>query len=166
MRTRVILALLCELGACGGASSDQNATPAPDTATPAAPAAQPTTQPMAEVDVTIATDTRSYRAGDPVELRITNKSSRRYTFNPCMRALEREDDSGADKWTEVKEDRMCTMIAHVLEPNSTRNERTELGEEIGPGRYRMVLRFANDAPAAKPQSLTLYTMPFSVTSTR
>ena len=120
----------------------------------------------------IATDTRSYRPGDPVELRITNNSTRRFTYNPCTRTLEREDDGVAGRWAEVKEDRMCAMIAHFLEPNTTREERTELGEELGPGRYRMLVRFTNDAPATKARqsaaaaNVTAYTQPFTVTSTR
>jgi hypothetical protein len=171
MRKLLILACLGQLGACGGASSDQNTTPAPDTVVPAAPAVRPDTQPMPQPDVTIATDTRSYRAGDPVALKITNSSTRRFTYNPCTRTLEREDDGVAGKWAEVKEDRMCTMIAHVLDPNSTRNEQTELGEELAPGRYRMLVRFANDSPsrarkATDAVSVTAYSAPFTVTSTR
>ncbi len=166
MRTLLVLVALAQLGACGGASSDENNAPAPDTAIPATPLTQPDTQPMPQSDVTIATDTRTYRAGDPVELKIINASTRRFTFNPCTRTLEREDDAVADKWTEVKEDRMCTMIAHVLDPNATRNERTELGEELGPGRYRMLVHFASDDSAAKAVTVTAYTRPFTVTSTR
>lgn len=166
MRTLLILAMAGQLAACGGASSDQDTTPAADTAAPSAPVAPPDTQPVRLPDVLIATDTRTYRAGDPVELRIINRSTRRFTYNPCTRTLERQDESGTDTWAEVKEDRMCTMIAHVLEPNSKRTEQTELGEGLAPGRYRMLVRFANDVPAAKSANVSAYTMPFTLTSTR
>jgi hypothetical protein len=164
MRNLLVLAFL-GLGACGGPSADQNATPTPDT-TPPPPASRPDTLPVPHMDISIATDTRTYRAGDPVELRIINGSSRRFTYNPCTRTLEREDDAGADKWSAVKEDRMCTMIAHVLDPNATRNERTELGEDLAPGTYRMLVAFASDNPADSAARVTAYTRPFTVTSTR
>ena len=165
MRNLLILAFL-GLGACGGTSADQNTTPAPDTIAAPAPAPQRDTQPAPAMDVTVATDTRSYRAGDPVELRIVNSSARRFTFNPCTRTLEREDDAGVDKWSVVKEDRMCTMIAHVLDPKTTRNERTELGEDLAPGNYRMLVTFASDSPATSAVKVIAYTLPFRVTSTR
>jgi hypothetical protein len=165
MRNLFVLAFV-GLGACGQTAGDQNTTPAPDTAAAPAPATRPDSQPAPLMDVTITTDTRTYRPGDPVELRITNSSARRFTFNPCTRTLEREDEAGVDRWSVVKEDRMCTMIAHVLDPNSTRNERTELGEELGPGTYRMVVAFASDSPAPNAVRVTAYTQPFTVTSTR
>ena len=121
---------------------------------------------MSSASITVVTDTRTYRPGDPVELRIRNSDSRGYTFNPCTRTLEREKEDAPDSWAEFKEERMCTMIAHVLEPNSSRVERTELGEELPPGRYRMLLRFSSAAPAAKESHVTAYTQPFTVTSTR
>lgn len=165
MRNLLLLALGLA-GACGGASSDHDTTPAPDTTAPHVEAPRPDSQPTRPADVTVTTDTRSYRAGDPVELRIVSHSASRFTYNPCTRTLEREDDGVADSWTEVKEERMCTMVAHVLDPDSTRIERTELGEELGPGRYRMLVRFASDKPAPRAVSVTAYTMPFTVTSTR
>jgi hypothetical protein len=121
---------------------------------------------MPSASITVATDTRTYRPGDPVELRIRNGESGSYTFNPCTRTLEREQEGAAGSWAEVKEDRMCAMIAHVLDPNSSRVERTELGEELPPGRYRMLLRFSSAAPAARASHVTVYTQPFTVTSTR
>lgn len=121
---------------------------------------------MPSSPITVSTDTRTYRPGDPVELRIKNGEAGSYTFNPCTRTLERENEDAVGSWSQVKEDRMCTMIAHVLEPNSSRVERTELGEELQPGRYRMLLRFSSAAPAAKASHVTAYTQPFTVTSTR
>ena len=157
--------VLALLWACGGSPPRETESQAPDSATPAPPPAADTT-PMPLSAITVSTDTRTYRPGDPVELRIRNSDSGSYTFNPCTRTLEREQDEVADQWTEVKEERMCTMIAHVLDPNSSRVERTELGEELSPGRYRMLLRFSSAAPAARASQVTAYTQPFTVTSTR
>ena len=115
-------------------------------------------------DITLATDARSYRAGDPVELRIANKTTTRFTYNPCTRRLERQDDEGTDKWTPVKEDRICTMVAHVLEPNASRVAKTELGEELTAGSYRMIVQFIADG-SAKALKVDVYAY-FTVTSTR
>ena len=154
MRNLFVLAFV-GLGACGQTAGDQNTTPAPDTAAAPAPATRPDSQPAPLMDVTITTDTRTYRPGDPVELRITNSSARRFTFNPCTRTLEREDEAGVDRWSVVKEDRMCTMIAHVLEAKSTRTEKTELSEGLAPGRYRVVVVFTEDDPAAGAAAKTV-----------
>lgn len=165
MRKVFLIALLAQTG-CGGGSSRQPETPADTATTPPAvnPSQQDTIARMS--DISITTDTRSYRPGDPVELRIVSRSAMRYTYNPCTRLLEREDDEVRDTWTPVKEDRICTMVAHVLEPNATRVEQTELGEDLPPGSYRMIVEFNADAPRAKPMQVKLYTLPFKVTSTR
>lgn len=158
----LLLALLC---ACGGSAPREAETEVPDTATPSpAPVVDATPKPSAAV--TVVTDTRTYRPGDPVELRITNGTAGSFTFNPCTRTIERENENAVDSWSEVKEERMCAMIAHVLDANSTRVERTELGEEMQPGRYRMLLRFSSAGPAARASHVTAYTQPFTVTSTR
>ena len=163
-RTLFLLALLSQAG-CGGGSSQQDATPSADT-TPAAPSSASQMDSTSRTsDITITTDTRTYRPGDPVELRIASKSATRFTYNPCTRLLEREDEEGVDKWTPVKEERMCTMVAHVLEPNASRVEKTELGEDLPPGSYRIIVRFISDTPAAKATQMDIYTY-FKVTSTR
>ncbi len=159
----VIAALLW---ACGGSSPREVESQAPDSATPAPPPASSDTTPMSSASITVVTDTRTYRPGDPVELRIRSTDTGSYTFNPCTRKLERENENAVDSWSEVREERMCAMIAHVLDPNSSRVERTELGEELAPGRYRMLLRFSSAAPAARASHVTVYTQPFTVTSTR
>lgn len=109
--------------------------------------------------VTIATDRRSYRAGDPVELRIVNETAQGYTYNPCTRVVERQQDSG---WTPVQEDRICTMIAHMLEPNATRVERTELGEQLAPGTYRLLVQFTADDARPGAKAVLAYSQPISV----
>jgi hypothetical protein len=167
MTVRILLCLaLVAQASCGG-SAPREETPAADTTT-AAPAPTPSQPDSASrmSDITMTTDTRTYRPGDPVELRIVSKATTRFTYNPCTRQLEREDDEATDKWTPVKEERMCTMVAHVLEPNASRVEQTELGEDLPPGTYRMIVEFIADAPKAKAMQVKLYTMPFKVTSTR
>ena len=95
-------------------------------------------------DITVRTDKQAYRPGEIVQLTIVNNSASKYTYNPCTRIVERDS---AGTWTPVREDRMCTMIAHLLEPKQTTNEATEMAEGIAPGRYRLVLSFADDDPA-------------------
>ena len=120
---------------------------------------QPDTPVTRTPTVTIATDRRSYRAGDPVELRVVNETAGSYTYNPCTRIVERQSDS---TWTAVKEDRICTMIAHVLEPNATRVERTELGEELKPGTYRLLVQFTRENAGAGAKPLSAYSAPIVV----
>jgi len=158
MNKRLLLALAFAT-ACGGSSQRADTTSA-DSAEPAPPVAQPDTQMPKIPTVTIATDRRSYRAGDPVELRVVNETADTFTYNPCMRVVERQSDS---TWTEVKEERICTMIAHMLEPNARRTERTELGEDLPPGTYRILLRFTPDTPATRAKAVNARSEPITVT---
>lgn len=160
MNKRHLLTTLALVTACGGGSSQRADTAAADTVLPEPPpAVQPDTQPRIPT-VTIATDRKSYRAGDPVELRVVNETGNGYTYNPCTRIVERQTDS---TWTAVKEERICTMIAHMLEPNASRVERTELGEELPPGTYRILVRFAPDTPAARARPIDARSEPITVT---
>ena len=160
MNSRQLLILLAFVSACGGGPPQQADTASTDSVLPApAPVVQPDTQPKMPT-VTIATDRKSYRAGDPVELRVVNETANSYTYNPCMRVVERQNDS---TWTEVKEERICTMIAHVLDANARRVERTELGEELTPGTYRILVRFSLDTPAARAQPVDARSEPITVT---
>lgn len=158
-----LFAALAAILACGGEPPRQRAGSAGDTASPAPDTvARIDTTPKASPPIAIATDLRSYRPGDPVQLRITNTTDARYTFNPCTRTIEQRADS-ADNWTVIKEERICTMIAHVLEPKSTRSERTELAETLSPGTYRLAIAFSPDQPAARTKGVTGYTVPITVT---
>ena len=155
-------AILVILIACGGdparrpdVSGADSVAPVPDSTM------KRDTQSKAPEPVRIATDLRSYRAGDPVELRITNTTATTYTFNPCMRVIQQQTGDAAS-WAEIKEERICTMIAHMLEPNATRSERTELGEALKPGTYRLMIRFTPDSPGARG-SVAAYTAPITVT---
>lgn len=115
---------------------------------------------MATASITIRTDRSSYRATDPVTLTIVNGTGSQYFYNPCTRVLERE--SGGS-WSEVREERMCTMIAHVLDARATRTESTDLGESLTAGRYRMAVQFTEEAPAGQQsRSVRAVTAPFTV----
>jgi hypothetical protein len=109
--------------------------------------------------LTVRTDKESYRPGETVKLTIVSASTARYTYNPCQRIVERESAGG---WTAVREDRMCTMIAHLLEPKQTRNEETEMAEGIEPGRYRLVIHFTEDSPSGVSRSVRAATAPLTV----
>ena len=160
MHNRQLIFTLVLVAACAGGGRPAD-TASSDTALPEPPAVtQPDTMPTKVPMVTLETDRRSYRAGDPVELRIVNETSSSYTYNPCTRTVERESGSA---WSEVKEDRICTMIAHMLGPDTTRVERTELAEHLTPGTYRIAVRFSNDTPGAKPASVVAYSQPITVT---
>jgi hypothetical protein len=158
MSNRALVLALAFATTCGGSQPGADTTATTPEPEPA-PITQPDTQVTRTPTVTIATDRKSYRAGDPVELRVVNGTANSYTYNPCMRIVERQSDS---TWSEVKEDRICTMIAHLLEPNANRMERTELGEELKPGTYRLLLRFTNDSPRAGAESVTAYSEPIVV----
>lgn len=69
-------------------------------------------------------------------LTLVNPTGNSYAYNPCTRLLEREV-GGA--WVERRENRICTMIAHILSPRTSRSEKTELSSGLEPGRYRVVL---------------------------
>jgi hypothetical protein len=122
-------------------------TPAPGApGSPAAPGPRgDTTNSVLADSLTLRTDKSSYRAGDPLGLTLVNRSGSKFAYNPCTRLLER-DSSGT--WTAVRENRMCTMIAHILEGKQTRPERTELADSLAAGRYRVVLLLTEEPPVA------------------
>lgn len=156
--------LLCALlAACNGQPPRRVDTSSPaGGAPPAETAAKPDTQARARDPILIATDRRSYRPGDPVELRITNTTRTTYSFNPCTRTVEQQGP-GAQGWSAITEDRVCTMVAHMLEPNATRAERTELGEQLKPGTYRLAIRFVPDSQTERSGAVLGYSPPITVT---
>jgi hypothetical protein len=96
--------------------------------------------------VLLRTDKAQYRAGEKVTLTFENKSGSKYTFNPCSRSLEREQNGS---WVAVPDPgRMCTMEAWVLDAHGTRSGDTELDSPLDAGRYRIVVRMSPDAPNA------------------
>ena len=108
--------------------------------------------------VRVTTDKQSYRPGETVKLTIASSATARFTYNPCTRIVERETASG---WTAVREERICTMVAHLLEPRQTNDEQTEMAEGIEPGRYRLVLQFTDDTPGVS-RSVRAATAPLTV----
>ena len=129
----------CRSGA--PASGDSTSTPSP---TPAANTSASAT--VKSDSVLLRTDKSQYRAGEKVTLTFENKSSSKYTFNPCSRSLEREQ-SGS--WVAVPDaGRMCTMEAWVLDARGTRTGDTELDSPLDAGRYRIVVRMSPDTPNA------------------
>jgi hypothetical protein len=108
----------------------------------------------------LRTDKDSYRAGESMTLTFVNPTPNRYTYNPCTRTLEREVGS---TWREIQEMRMCTMIAHILEPRSSRVERTELTEGLEPGRYRVIVALTEESTSTPSRSVRATSAPITVT---
>ncbi|HYC53051.1 MAG TPA: immunoglobulin-like domain-containing protein [Gemmatimonadaceae bacterium] len=163
----VIVALVaCYRGssAADSTSTTTNASPPPAAGTSGSSSPAPVPAPPDSVtttSITLRTDRTSYRASDPVTLSIVNGSDSKFYFNPCTRVLERET---AGAWTEVREQRMCTMIAHVLDAKATRTEQTELGEGLQPGRYRMIVHFTEEPPSGgQGRAVRAVTAPITVT---
>jgi hypothetical protein len=110
--------------------------------------------------VLIGTDRSSYRAGDPLTLTVDNRSADSVAFNPCTRALEREQ-SGS--WTAVPEpQRICTMEAWILAPGEHRAGPTELPGDLAAGRYRAVLAFTVESANPPATRTEARTPPFGV----
>ena len=110
--------------------------------------------------ISIRTDRASYRVSDPVQLTISNTTKSSFYFNPCTRILERENGG---TWREVAEDRMCTMIAHVLNAGETRRETTDFSESLQPGRYRLIVQFTEEAPGGREaRSVRAVTAPITL----
>jgi len=166
--TLLVIVAACYRGTSAADSTGTTATTpsgatsgsAGSTTSPTTPGTSTTPDTMSTASISIRTDRSSYRATDPVTLTIVNGTGSQYFYNPCTRILERES-SGA--WTEVKEDRMCTMIAHVLDARATRTETTELGDGLAAGRYRIVVAFTEETPAGQQsRSVRAVTSPISV----
>jgi hypothetical protein len=157
---RVLIALVAltvaSLGGCqsgGGSESDSVDTSVPaaqtDTAAGASPPQGDTTTVRAD-SVVVRTDKAEYRAGEAITLTLENRSASSYAFNPCTRSVEREENGS---WSTVAEEgRMCTMEAWILDPKATREGKTELPEQLPPGRYRLVVRMTRGPPSDAPGS--------------
>src|SRR5262245_16402118 len=112
MRVTIVLvalaAVACRPNAPASGAGDSASTPPP-----AANATPGATATVKSDSVLLRTDKAQYRAGEKVTLTFENKSSGKYTFNPCSRALEREQGGS---WVAVPDaGRMCTMEAWVLD---------------------------------------------------
>ena len=114
------------------------------TAAPPAGAAARDTSAASPGGVTIALDRAQYAAGDPVALRIENRSGGGLGYNACTRAVERREGAS---WVAVKEDRICTMELRLLANGETASERTELPSPLPAGEYRIALAMSREEPA-------------------
>jgi hypothetical protein len=140
-----ILATAVALGACrpGTPAAGDSAAPAPKADSAPAPSASAET--VRSDSVLLRTDKAQYKAGEQIALTLENKSASSYAFNPCSRAIEREDGGS---WAAIPEpNRMCTMEAWILDPRGTRTGNTELPASLTSGRYRVVVRLTVDSPA-------------------
>lgn len=136
----VVFFLACRSSAPGGAPVDTGTPSARSDSVASSPAATPRSD-----SVVLRTDKTQYRAGEKLTLTFENRSGSSYTFNPCMRSVERERGGS---WSTVPEEgRMCTMEAWILDPHGTRSGATELPESLGPGRYRIVVRMTMESAA-------------------
>jgi len=147
--TTLLLASGCSSSASRDADTSQVAAPSatqPDTSRPVPSGAVGDTAVVRADSVVLRTDKTQYGAGEAMTLTLENRSGSSYAFNPCTRAVEREQDG---KWTTVPEPgRMCTMEAWILEPRGTRTGPTELPTPLPPGRYRVVVRMTREQPGA------------------
>lgn len=95
--------------------------------------------------IAITVDRETYSPGAEVGLRLENRSDSRFGYNACQRRVEREADSG---WITIPEpDRVCTMEIRMLEPHSTKADRTDLPGTLTPGRYRLLISFIEEQDA-------------------
>jgi hypothetical protein len=110
--------------------------------------------------VQVTSDRSGYRPGEPLTLTVHNGSTDTVTFNPCTRAIEREQ-SGS--WTALPEpQRICTMEAWILAPGEQRAGPTELPADLAPGHYRAVLAFTVESAKSGSGRLEARTAPFAV----
>ena len=161
------VALMCA-GACGTSGSREADTagsaPAPtaqpDTSRPAPGGAVGETAAVRADSVVLRTDKTRYRAGEAMTLTLENRSASSYAFNPCTRALERDENA---VWTAVPEpDRMCTMEAWILEPRARREGPTELPTPLEPGRYRVVVRMTKEQPGGEASAVVAVSEPITI----
>lgn len=153
------LALACALLACRPASSGRTADSAgasPDSAVASLPADSVASTPGDSVapapadSVELRVDRNSYSATDTLHLTIANHSRGTYSFNPCTRMVERQTSSG---WESLAEpDRICTMEAWLLAPDSTRTATTTLPHAIAPGTYRLALSLTREGESGRTTS--------------
>lgn len=151
----IVIVIAVAFAACSSNSSGTPSTEAPIGDSPLAPAAD-----SARGTVTLRTDASEYQAGGRVVMTLENPTAHQFVFNPCNRSLERES-SGS--WSIVDEgNRPCTMMAWLLQPNSSRTGDTTLPGGIAAGRYRVSLVLTVES-ATPTNPIRVVSAPFTVT---
>ena len=151
----VFMILAATLFALGGCRPGAPGAGAVDSVTAAARGDSSTrssaTAPSARSDsVVLRTDKSQYRAGDRITLTFVNRSAASYSFNPCTRTIEREENGA---WTALPDPgRMCTMQAFILDAHGTGTGTTELPTPLTAGRYRVVVRMTMESPGGASTS--------------
>lgn len=153
------------LVACSGTGGSTDTTRADSTVVSAPAVHDSTARPdtgnvPAGGELELRTDKTTYRAGGQVGLTIVNPTSSSYAYNPCTRWLER-DVSG--EWVKLEEMRVCTMIAHILPPRTSRSEKTDITPGIVAGRYRLSIGFSVQDSSTPSRSVRVIAPPITVT---
>jgi hypothetical protein len=86
-------------------------------------------------DVTLTAQADDFAPGAQVTLVLENGSQSRIGYNMCFHALEKRS---GDSWAfaEEMEDRICTLILHILEAGESAQYPTSLPEGLPAGEYR------------------------------
>jgi hypothetical protein len=127
---------------------------------PSPPAGEPAQSSAEAGKMQVTTDRSSYRAGDPITLTVHNGLADTVAFNPCTRALEREQTGN---WTAAPEARrICTMEAWILAPDERRAGPTDLPADLAAGQYRAVLAFTVQSAHSSADRTEARTAPFAV----
>jgi hypothetical protein len=72
---------------------------------------------------------------EQIELSVHNLGSVQYTWNPCLRVVERRTGS---QWSTVQEDEhVCTLEGWILEPDQQTRATTGLPQFLAQGEYRL-----------------------------
>ncbi len=112
-----------------------------------------------DTGIVLRTDKSSYKAGEKITLTLVNSTGSSYAYNPCTRTVERE--SGG-QWTEMREDRICTMVAWILDPGSTRSGDSELPAAVEPGRYRVIIRLTEEGSGPPARAVRAVSQPIDI----
>jgi hypothetical protein len=84
-----------------------------------------------------------HRSGILVPLSVQNQGHFKYTWNPCVRSLERLVD---DRWVRMPgdPDRWCTLEGWILDPGDRAEARTDIPAGLPPGQYRFHYSFGRE----------------------
>jgi hypothetical protein len=88
-----------------------------------------------DTDVNLGIEAARFQPGAEVTLVLENHSEEDVGHNLCFHALERRSN---DDWAaaEEQEDRVCTLVLHILPPGDTARYDTTLPDPLPAGEYR------------------------------